>query len=284
MIGKRNFSLLLLITALVSGGCAAIQPPGTGGPKAGPPYPVVLTAQPERRETTALALKRLVQDSGSPDQLATYLQPVTASIKNLPKSGSSVLLLPKVGTNPEMSEEETREALRRFISDWRGLIGANPTHLSLVDRVDQPDGIKLAKYEQRPFRYPLRGGYGILEIRFLTNRKLVDLSSTCIPDVERLQSSLALITPVVTAEEAVKYVRDNNVGYKDLAGTQQSLHVTSVNEVNAIQLVTYVLASPGQTDSLELHLAWEVAVTQAPFKTVYVDAVDGKFIEGSATP
>ncbi|MEP6921060.1 MAG: hypothetical protein ABI967_08040 [bacterium] len=284
MLGKRNFSLLLLITALVSGGCAAIQPPGTGGPKAGPPYPVVLTAQPERREATALALKRLVQDSGSPDQLATYLQPVTASIKNLPKSGSSVLLLPKVGTNPEMSEEETREALRRFISDWRGLIGANPTHLSLIDRVDQPDGIKLAKYEQRPFRFPLRGGYGILEIRFLTNRKLVDLSSTCIPDVERLQSSLALITPVVTAEEAVKYVRANNVAYKDLAGTQQSLHVTSLNEVNAIQLVTYVLASQGQTDLLELHLAWEVAVTQAPFKTVYVDALDGKFIDGSATP
>ena len=280
---KLKFEWLLIIGAAVATcACAAIQPTGTGEPKAGPPYPVVLTEQAQRRDATVVALKRIAQTTGWADQPETHLQPVTAAIKDLPKSASTPLLLPKIGVNAEMNEEETREALRRFINDWRVLIGANPAHLSLVDRIDQPDGIKIARYEQRPFRYPLRGGYGRLEIRFLSNRTLVDVISTCLPDAERLQSALALITPSVTAENAMKLVRENGITYIDQNGNQQTYHPASTNEVSATELVTYVAQSPGRNDSLELHIAWEISVTQAPIKTAYLDAVEGKIIPGSA--
>lgn len=281
-VKRKSAWLLIIATAVATCACAAIQPTGTGGPKAGPPYPVILTEQTQRREATVVALKRIAQTTGWADQPETHLQPVTAVIKNLPKTAGTPLLLPKVGVNAEMNEEETREALRRFINEWRVLIGANPAHLSLVDRIDQPDGIKIARYEQRPFRYPLRGGYGRLEIRFLSNRTLVDMISTCLPDSERLQSALAVIAPSVTVEDAMKYVRENGITYTDASGNQQSYHLSNANEVNATELVTYVAPSPGRADSLELHLAWEISITQAPIKTAYLDAVDGKIIPGSA--
>ena len=46
-----------------------------------------------------------------------YLQPVTATIRRLPGDSGGTIYLPKVGSNAEMNEEETREALRRFIND-----------------------------------------------------------------------------------------------------------------------------------------------------------------------
>ena len=48
--------------------------------------------------------------------------------------------------------------------------------------------------------------------------------------------------------------------------------------MNARELVIYVLPSAGRADSLEFHVAWEVALTNAPAKTVYLDAVNGEII------
>jgi hypothetical protein len=44
------------------------------------------------------------------------------------------------------------------------------------------------------------------------------------------------------------------------------------------ELVVYVLGSDPQHTSQELHLAWEIAVTNAPFKLIYLDAVNGNLI------
>jgi hypothetical protein len=177
----------------------------------------------------------------------------------------------------EMDEEETREALRRFINNWRGLIGANPSQLSLVERIDQPDRTKIARYEQRPFRYPLRGDYGKLEIHFTADRRLLNLSSSSIPDAERLQAVLANITPRLTAEDAIKHVRDNGVEYTDSLGNQQTYKVSANNEVNPSELVIYALSSRS-ADALEIYIAWEIAVSNAPFKTVYLDALNAKIV------
>lgn len=207
-----------------------------------------------------------------------YLEPVTATVRSLPSEQNTPLYLPKVGTNAEMNEEETREALRRFINDWRVLIGSNPSHLSLVERVDRPDRTKIALYEQRAFRYPLRGDFGKLQIHFTANRRLLNLTSSCIPDAERLQSVLAGITPRLTAEDAIKHVRDKAVRYNDSFGNQQNFNVSGSNEINSRELVTYVLPlKPGEA-SLEIHIAWEVTVTDAPFKTVYIDALTDEII------
>ena len=266
--------------AFLTSSCAAIQPPDPGGPRSGPPYPVVLTEQAERTDATFLAFDRLAQTTIG--HTGIQLQPITAVIKSLPAAASTPFYLPKVGGEAEMNEEETRESLRRFIDDWRVLIGANPAHLSLVERIDRPDGIKIARYEQRPFRYPLRGGFGQLEIQFLSNRALRNLSSTCIPDADRLQTALAPLTPRMTAEDAVKTVRGTDLPYTDPSGRQTTFRAAASDEVSAVELVIYVLPSAGRTDALELHIAWEMAVGANPRRLVYLDAVDGKLI-GPAT-
>jgi hypothetical protein len=43
-------------------------------------------------------------------------------------------------------------------------------------------------------------------------------------------------------------------------------------------LVVYILEPDPQRKSQEVHLAWEIAVTGAPFKFIYLDAITGNLI------
>lgn len=278
MINKQALSLFSCIAlACLTCACAAMQPPDTGGPRAGgPQYPVLLTEQAQRTEATIGGFNRLTQAVGVKAEVS--LQPITATIQSVPMNLSTPLYLPKVGVEPEMNEEETRESLRRFITDWRALIGADPAQLSLVERIDRPDGVKVAKYEQRPFRYPLRGGYGVLEIQFLANRALRNITSTCLPDADRLQAGLAQVVPKILAPDAIKLVQSSDIVYTDASGKKITTRVTATEEVSAIELVTYVFPTSGRTDALELHIAWEVIMGTSPRRLVYVDAVEGKVL------
>jgi hypothetical protein len=271
--------LPLFVIALVTGACSALHPPSAGGPATiGPPYPVTLTEQTQRREAAVLAFNRVAQRTGPGNLAEAYLEPVTATIKSLPANPVPPLYLPKVGSNTEMNEDETREALRRFINEWRVLIGANPSQLSLIERVDQADGTKLAVYEQRAFRYPLRGDFGKLQIHFTANRRLLNLTSSCIPDADRLQAALTGITPLLPAEDAIKRVREKGVSYTDSVGAQQTFTVSGTSEIHSGELVTFMPPPKPGADSLEIHIAWEVMVSNAPFKTVYVDAINDEVI------
>lgn len=282
MTGLQRIKLLFSITLGVwSCSCAALQPPDTGGPRnAGPLYPILFTERAQRTDASNLAFNRLTQNQGT--QSVVQLQPVTAAIQSLPNLSTS-LYLPKVGINPEMNEEETRESLRRFITDWRVLIGADPAHLSLVERMDRPDGVKTARYEQRPFRYPLRGGFGSLEIQFLPNRAVRNITSTCLPDAEQLQSALAPVTPKLTAADAINVVRSSDITYTNATG-QPTASVGATEEVTPVELVTLVFPTSGRTDSLELHIAWEINVGANPRRLVYVDAVEGKVLQATLAP
>lgn len=274
MTGLRHIKILCSITlGLLSCSCAALQPPDPGGPRStGPLYPVLFTEQAQRTDASNLAFNRLTQSPGT--QSAVQLQPITAAIQSLPNL-STPLYLPKVGVDPEMDEEETRESLRRFITDWRVLIGADPAHLSLVERTDRPDGVKTARYEQRTFRYPLRGGYGLLEIQFLPNRVIRNITSTCLPDAERLQNALTPVTPKLTAADAINVVRSSDISYTNASGQPLTTKVGANEEVTPIELVTLVFPTSGRTDSLEFHIAWEINVGSNPRRLVYVDAVEG---------
>lgn len=280
MTHKRNSkALALFVITLVTTACAALQPPNAGGPgPSGPPYPITLTEQSERTEAAVLAFNRIAQVIEPGNFTESYLEPVTATIKSLPANVTTPLYLPKVGANAEMNEDETREALRRFINDWRVLIGANPSQLSLIERVDRPDRTKIASYQQRAFRYPLRGDFGKLQIHFTPDRRLLNLTSSCIPDAERLQSALASITPVLTADDAIKQVREKGVTYTDSLDNQQNFNVTPGNEIDSRELITYVMPLKAGGDSLEIHIAWEVTVSNAPFTNVYIDAVNNEII------
>lgn len=259
-----------------------MQPPETGGPRnSGPLYPVLFTEQAQRSEAAIGGFNRLTQSAGSKAEIA--LQPITATIQSVPMTLSTPLYLPKVGIEPEMNEEETRESLRRLITDWRTLIGADPAELSLVERIDRPDGVKVAKYEQRPFRYPLRGGYGLLEIQFLPNRVLRNITSTCIPDADRLQAALAQAIPKLSAPDAIKLVQGSDFVYTDAKGQQTTIRVPATDAVSAVELVTYVFPTTGRTDALELHIAWEVSIGTNPGRLIYVDAVEGKVLRALQT-
>lgn len=272
-------TILFLAVALAAGGCAPLQPPSATGPRSNEPiYPVLYTEDNQRREASVLALNQLIQQSGNSAVFAPQLQPITATIRSLPTDPSRPLALPKVGAGATMSEEETRESLRRFIRDSRELIGADPAKLSLVQHLDQPDGLKLAVYEQRPFRYPIRGNYGRLEVRFTTDRRIVNIASTCIPQADRIQTALATLNVRLKAEDAVRQLRDNGIMYTDANGNASTFKIPAANELNARGLVIYILPSKSQADALEFHLSWEIKLSNAPIKTAYVDAINGETI------
>src|SRR6185503_15357421 len=185
----RGLILTLALAALVAvSACAAFQPTDANGPASNlPPYPVALSDLGTRLEEASVAWYQLSQRYGLTGKTEANLHPYTATLESLPSNMSGPIYLPKVGSPTNPTEEEVRESLRRFIVEWQRLIGAEPNELSLVERVDEPSGVKLARYEQRPFRYPLRGGYGTLVIRFRTNGQLVALSSNCIPHADSIQ-------------------------------------------------------------------------------------------------
>jgi hypothetical protein len=188
---------------------------------------------------------------------------------------SGAIYLPKVGSPTNPTEEEVRESLRRFIVEWQRLIGAEPNELSLVERVDEPSGVKLARYEQRPFRYPLRGGYGTFVIRFRTNGQLVALSSNCIPHADSIQATLANLTPKVTGEQAVNRVKTQPI---TTTNGQQAVSLPANATVEARQLVVY--ASPS-TNGLQVRIAWEIDVANGPITKVYLDAISEEIIATS---
>ena len=279
--GARYACLLpdLLLTAvlalvLASGGCAAFRPTDASGPRSDVRlYPVGVADPGARLEEASLAWYQLSQHYGLTGKAEASLNPYTATIQNLPSNLPTPITLPKVGTEAEQTEEQTRESLRRFISEWQRLIGAEPDELSLVERKDEASGIKVARYEQRPFRYPLRGEFGNLIIRFRNNGQLVDLSSNCLPNADRLQTMLNTITPQVSAEDAAK-----NIKSQPIPIGQQTVTLPANAVVEPRQLVVYALPSPDQTSGLELHLAWEIGVTNGPITTVYLDAVSSQII------
>jgi hypothetical protein len=277
MIHSQVKIILLLTVATVLAGCATLQPPDATGPRTGESvYPLLYIADDARRNAATSAIGRLVSAPNA--ETGAALQPITLTIGNLGSLAGQPLYLPKLGTEAVMTEEETRESLRRFIREWQDLIGADPTKLSLVERVDQPDGSKLASYEQRPFRYPIRGNFGKLQIRFTNDRRVVDMTSTCIPEADRIQTTLASITVKLKPEDVSNQLLNNPISYTDAAGTQQTFKVAGATQVKPRELVTFIRASKNKPDALEFHIAWEVELVSAAVRRVYMDAVNGEII------
>ncbi|HEV3470577.1 MAG TPA: hypothetical protein VG148_14740 [Pyrinomonadaceae bacterium] len=265
--------------ALLLGACAAATS-GPGRPR-GPeaPYPVLLTASDERR-AQALAGWAAVLGDAAATSPTPELRPVTATPVSMPAGLTSPPRMPRViiDEEAEQSEEETRESLRRFIASAPALIGSDLRHLSLVEIVDAPGGAgaKLARYQQRPFHYPLRGGFGEVEITFTPDLRVTALSSTAIPDADRLRPLLRSVTRQLTAEQAAASLAGRGVTYTDAAGNPQTRAVAA-SEVTPRELVIFPVRREGPPPAIELHYAWEFEVggAGAPL-LVYIDAVNGQ--------
>lgn len=275
---RRLSALLVIVTAFAMGACAALQPIDANGPRSNlPEYPIGLSDPAARLEEASVAWYQMSQHYGLPSKTEANLNPYTGTLESLP-AGSGTIALPKVGTEAVPAEEQIRESLRRFIVEWRQLIGADPDELSLVERTEEPAGIQVARYEQRPFRYPLRGGFGNLVIRFRSDRRVVSISSNCIPHADRIQPALAGLTPKITFEQAVDRIKKQPVVTSDGNGRQQTFTLPSNATLAARQLVVYARRATDQASGLQLHLAWEIEVTNGPIKMVYVDAISDQVI------
>ena len=274
-IGKS----LLLTLALMAGACAAFQPVNPNGPASNTPaYPIALPDLGARLEETSVAWYQLSQRYGLPGKTEANLHPYTATLESLPPNLPAPIYLPKVGSPTKPTEEDFRESLRRFIVEWQRLIGADPNQLSLVERSDDAAGVKVARYEQRPFRYPLRGGFGNLVIRFRSNWQLVGFSSNCIPNADRLQPAVNALAPKVTGEQAVSHVKSQPLTAVNSTGQQQTVSLPASAVVEARQLVVYAQPSKDPPSGLQIRLAWEIDVTNGPINKVYIDAVSDEII------
>ena len=268
-VGKILLLTVALVAVVSAGACAAFQPPDANGPTANrPQYPIELPDTSQRLEEASVAWYQLSQRYGLTVKTEANLHPYTATLESLPANLPAPLYLPKLGSITKPTEDDFRESLRRFIVEWQTLIGADPNQLSLVERTDEPSGVKVARYEQRPFRYPLRGDFGSLVIRFRSDWQLVGLSSNCIPNTDRLQGTLNSLTPKITAEQAVNNIKTQ----------QQGISLPANATVEAKQLVVYAQASKEPSSGLTLRLAWEIDVTNGPVRKVYLDAISNEII------
>jgi hypothetical protein len=276
---------------LAAGACAASRDPDPTRPRANePPYPVILAANAERRDQALAGWAALARDNNVPNVPPPDLQPVTATINQLPATDAAVLRLPLVEIRDEdgqvranSEEESRRESLRRFITGAAALLGVAPQNLSLVARTDEANGTRRARYQQQPFPYPLRAGFGVLDIAFTDDRRVLSLSSTAITDTERLARALALVRPQqLTADQAVERVRGRSF---TLTGATQTYTVAPGDTVTPRELVVYPVRPANDANALELHVAWELVVGGGTTGyLVYLDAVRGEIIAAQTQP
>jgi hypothetical protein len=257
------------LLALAVSACATTPPPGATGPRPNePPYPVLLTETADRREATLVAWAKFTSEQGIKDAPAPELHPVTGAIRSLPTFTGTPLYLPKVGDAVPMNEDNTRESLRRFIMSAIPLLGARQQQLSLVQRIDAADGTKKALYEQRK-----------LEITFTPDRRVLQITSTCIPETEQLQRASSGIRPKWDAEKVSAQVAGRTFTYRDSASNTQTVTIAQGEKLTVRELVIYPLPRLNDPAILELHLAWEISLERgANSVNLYLDAVTDELL------
>jgi hypothetical protein len=277
------------LAALACACAAATRPADPSRPRGAgdQPYPVVLAADPEREARALAAWSEMLGASNAGAGPKPELRPVTATLSALPASLPSLPQMPRVIVKDEQAqtEEETRESLRRFIEGAGPLLGVLPGELSLIEIKEVAGGARRARYRQNPFRFPLRNGYGDLEVTFTPDLRVTALSSTAVPDTERLRQALAAFRGQrLTAEKAVATLTGGSViTFKDAAGNQQTHSVAATGDAAARELVVFPVRREGDEPALELHLAWEIYLgAQSPALLVYVDALTGEQLAATA--
>ena len=292
-VRARRAARLLLSAALASvyGACAAgSRDPEAGRPRGpnAPPYPVVLGTSAERRERAVnnwLALARPAPGSAAPE-----LQPITATVRALPAPAPDSLRLPLVeiktagGADAVDADEATRESLRRFIDGARDLLGVDPQNLSLQE-FKRDAGGGFARYLQKPFPHPVRNGYGVVEIRFAPDRRVLSLASTALPDAERLTQAIAALRPYqIAADQLAARLAGRSFNFQTTGGAAETFTVAPGTDIDVRELVIFPVPRAADASALEIRLAWETVVGRAGTNLlVYADAVTGEILSAART-
>lgn len=295
LIGGRvsGAARLLLFVALASLCCAcaaASRDPDAARPRGAdaPPYPVVLGASAERRERAVnnwLALARPAPGAAAPE-----LQPVTATVRALPRPAPDTLRLPPVEieggavADDLNAGEARRESLRRFIDAARDLLGVDPQNLSLQEFKQETNGGGFARYLQKRFPHPVRNGYGVVEIRFGADGRLLSLTSTALPEAERLTQAVAALRPYqIAADQLASRLAGRAFNFQ-AGDTTETFTITPGTAVDVRELVIFPVPRAADPASLEIRLAWETVVGRAGTNLlVYADAVTGEILSAART-
>ena len=285
----------LLLSAALASACAACaagaRDPEAGRPRASaaPPYPVVLGASAERRDRATnnwLALARPAPNSPAPE-----LQPITATVRALPQAPPDALRLPLVeieaveeDDDAVDADEATRESLRRFVESARDLLGVDPQNLSLQE-FKRDAGGGFARYLQKPFPHPVRNGYGVVEIRFAPDRRVLSLASTALPDAERLTQAIAALRPhQIASDQLAARLAGRSFNFQAFGGAAETFTVAPGTNIDVRELVVFPVPSAADASALEIRLAWEAVAGRAGTNLlVYADAVTGEILSAART-
>lgn len=295
-VRRRLAALCTVAVALLAAACAAATrtaDPNRPRTADAPPYPLVLEASDERREKALAAWSVIVGEQAAAGTPPPSLQPVTATIGALPSSLTTPPRMPKVvaGDAGSQDDEQTRESLRRFVETAAPLLGLERRppapgdtervstlgDLSLVEITGEAGGTRLARYRHNPFDLPLRNGFGAVEVGFTADLRVTSLTSTAVPDAERLRRSVAALRQTVAQDKLAAALLNRSLVFTDPAGDAQTRTVAGVEAVVVRELVVFPQRRAGDDTRLELRLAWELALEGGAAPLVaYVDAVTGE--------
>ncbi len=301
--GRRARAFILAAIAACGAACGArdrAPDAGQPGAEAPLPAPIVLTIEATREEFVRARWNALLLGQGIITTEAAAptlpLTDVTETIAALPPLPAP-LRLPRVGAPDATGEQRAaneRESLRRFLDSAAVLLGATGDTMTLIEIVELPQGARRARYEQRPFVYPLGGGYGRIAVDYTADGRVLNLTSTALPDASAAADALRALSARLTADEARASIGGKTLQVRstDQAGAPVAFErtlsadaATLQQRVQATQLVVYpVVRANEATDGtqLELRLAWELRVGGEPsgFR-VYVDALNGDVLAAS---
>lgn len=298
--------LIIAAVALLIASCGARdRASDAGAPSANTATiapPVVLSISADRAAAVNVAWGTLLRAQGintsAPLASAPMLHPLTRTITSLPALPAS-LRLPKVGANATgdaARQANERESLRRFVNDNATLFGATSETTTLLEISQLDSNRRRATYEQRPFIYPLRAGYGRITIDFTPDGRVLNMTSTAIPDAASADLAVRNMRAALTADEARLRLRGATVDAKNAStGAGAPLALPSDEEslrrvVNPTELVIYPqpLTGANAATSLAMRLAWEFKVEDAAGDDViFVDAMSGEILgteQKRATP
>jgi hypothetical protein len=229
-------------------------------------YPVVIMDSPERREKAEREWRRML-DFYKAAQTPPDLYPISYTPRSLlgVKDGIKIMAAaPEPGTEALAQ----REAVKRFIDQWRELVGADPLTVSLIAGTDAGDAHRLT-YRQANYAFPITGNFGEMTAIISRDGRLLQLDDRFIPIVEMPQK------PAIDREEAARRVVGRTFTYSDIAGRPQQVRVDNPQEIKVKRVVVAPIEKP---DRIEVRLAWEIVAGSSMTWTVYIDAMTGEEI------
>ena len=227
-------------------------------------YPVVIKDSADRRAKAEREWRRML-DSYAVPQTPPDFYPITNTPRSLLGVTDGIKLL---STKPEPGNEAfaIREAMRAFMDRWRDLLGVDPALISLAAIETAGDTEKMT-YRQSAYAYPIAGNFGEIVATLSHDGKLMRLDDRFVPVVD------LPVKPTFERDVAAKKLIGRTFTYTDIAGREQRTPIEAPAEVSVKRLVILPIE---KSDSVEMHLAWEIVAGKSLSWTVYIDAVTGE--------